>query len=281
MLVLSAEPGAVLPDIDDAIVERSFREHGLILFRGYRAGPVEFDALAQRFTAEHFIGYGRAPFASHPAITTVNESRHPLEPHTDNGIRPQAQRPDITWFLCETPAESGGETTVFDGIEIWKRLSSPVQSLLLEKPIRFSIRYAEQTWRAMSHPDLSSFRVFIEEKLGGKMAAVHADGTVEVEILSPAVQRTRFNGELAFVSSMMLAGSKSFEAMSVGWEGGELPQAVRDEVTRALAECCELIRWEAGDVAMLDNTRFLHGRREFSDPRRRLYLIQTLRSTLP
>ena len=65
---------------------------------------------------------------------------------------------------------------------------------------------------------------------------------------------------------------------SVGLDDGRpIPPEIVADVRAALDACCEQIAWRAGDAAMLDNTRFLHGRRGYSDEARRVYLVQTMR----
>lgn len=276
-VILNKADGQQLADVSGALIIDRFREYGLVLFRGFAAGPAEFDALARRFTTTHFLGYGRAPFAAFPTITSVNETNLPLEPHCDNGIRPEPQRPDITWFFCQTPAEKSGETTMFDGVQVWAMLSPATRNLLSAKRIRYLSTYTEPAWRQMRFPSAAAFAQFVQTVAGTPQ--IRPDGAVEVEVLSSAVRRTGFSDHLAFVSSMCLAGAKGFEGMQVCLEGDtEIPEPVAHEIRAALASCCELVRWQAGDIAMLDNTRFLHGRRGFSDTRRRLYLIQTLRA---
>ena len=137
-----------LDDLPSEQICSLFRQYGLLLFRDFGAGPAAFDAIARRFTATYFYGYGRAPFADYKAITCVNESLMPLPPHCDNGIRPESQRPDITWFYCESPAKEDGETTFFDGIAVWQALSEATRRLLSEQRIRYVSTYAEPAWRA-------------------------------------------------------------------------------------------------------------------------------------
>jgi alpha-ketoglutarate-dependent taurine dioxygenase len=279
MHVVEAAEGARLAAVPGDEVTAAFRTHGLVVFRGFGAGPADFDAFARPFTREYFFGYGRAVFPDFRAITTVNETQLPLEPHCDNGIRPEPQRPEVTWFLCERPAAADGETTFFDGIRVWDGLTPATRALLEARPISYLSRVAEPAWRALGCSSPEQFVQFVGT-VGGTPKTIHADGTIDVEVLSPAVRRPRWTERLAFVSSMLVAGSRGFEGMSVTLDGGEpIPKAVYDDVRAALAACLEEVRWRAGDVAMLDNTRFVHGRRGFTDPERRLYLIQTLRAS--
>lgn len=277
-VVLQRTGNLALADLAADVITRLFREHGLVLWRGFAPTPADFEALAQRFTDTFFLGYGRATFPEHKTITLVNETNLALEPHCDNGIRPEQQRPDITWFYCEAPAESGGETTLFDGVAVWSALSSATRELLLQKRICYLTHFAEPVFTKMGYADPASFERFVKT-LGGSVRRINADRSIDVELLSPAMGRTRFSGQHAFVSSLCLAGSRGFESLQVELEGGEpIPAAVLAEIRAALSACGDLIRWQAGDLAMLDNTRYLHGRRGFADTRRRLYLIQTLRA---
>lgn len=277
-VVLYGADSAGLEQIPDERVVALFREHGLVLCRDFRPGRGDFADFARRFTKSHFIGYGKAPFPEHRTITMANDTGVELEAHCDNGIRPEAQRPDITWFLCETPAAEGGETTVFDGIAVWKALSESTRKLFLEKQLIYLTNYPEQVYTKMGCADPQAFEVFVKT-IGGALRGVRADRSVDVELLSSAVRRPRFVEEYAFVASLCLAGTRGFEGMRVELEGGQaLPAAVLSEVRAALADCRELIRWQTGDVVMLDNSRFLHGRRAYSDMRRTIYLVQTLRA---
>ena len=261
-------------------MEVAFREHGLVVWSGYGATVSDFDSLARSFTRDYFYGYGRAPFADHPAVTTVNETQLALEPHCDNGIRPEAMRPEITWFWCERPASAGGETTFHDGIAVWERLSATTRARFLDQPVAFLSRVAEPAWRALGHVSVESFRAFLAS-IGARACGLHADGTVDVEVQSSAVRTPRWSTSPAFVSSLLLAGSRGFEAMrAVFADGTSIPEATITELRAALAAELETVGWGAGDVGMLDNTRFLHGRPGFADPHRRVYLIQTLHATL-
>ena len=50
-----------------------------------------------------------------------------------------------------------------------------------------------------------------------------------------------------------------------------IPGSVKQDVMEASEKLTEEIPWRNGDVAIVDNTRFMHGRTAFSDPQRRIF----------
>ena len=275
-MIVKQGNGLTLKSIEAGWMESALRTDGCVLFRNYRTKPEDFDKLARRLTQTHFVGYGRAPFAELPAITLANESPIPLAPHTDNALRPEDQRPDLTWFWCTKPAAEGGNTTFFDGVRVWLTLAEKTRAVLQERRIRFVTRYR---WKELGFPNRAAFDTFLA-RVGGTALAGAEEGVVDVEVLVSAVRRTRWGNELAYTSSLAVAQSLGFEAMHVTLEGEDTPISpdLRSDIDRALAANCQEIAWVMGDIAVVDNTRFLHGRRPHSDAERRMYLIQTLRA---
>lgn len=263
-----------LEQVPDRVVQDRFATRGVLVLRGFDANVRSFDTFARRFSKSFMPGVGRSTFPEFKLVHLVNETLDALAPHTDNGTRPEDLRPDITWMLCERPADADGETTVFDGIAIWERLSPPTQAVLRERTLMFSTRYAAMAWRGMGFTTVDAFRTFVES-MGATMKPPTPDGAVEIAIKTSAHRITHYGSRDAFVSSLLLAGAKGFEQLRVSFEDGDVPADMLAEITAAIDSSCERIEWVAGDIAMLDNTRILHGRRAYRDTQRRLYLLQT------
>jgi alpha-ketoglutarate-dependent taurine dioxygenase len=276
-VLMRAAGGARLGDVDEPAVQRLFGAHGLVLLRGFAPTAADVETFSARFSSERLPGTGKRPFPELAHLYTANESMQALEPHIDHGTRAEHLRPQITWFFCETPAERDGETTLFDGVRVWQRLTAATRALLEATRISFLSSYGAPAWRQLGFADAESFARFTVS-VGARPSPPRADGTVDVEQLTRPMLRTR-TGEPAFVSSLCVAGSPGFELMKVTLEGGApIPVEIMTDIRAALAACRELIRWEARDLALLDNSRFLHGRRAYDDRRRKLYLLQTLRA---
>ncbi|KKL04898.1 hypothetical protein LCGC14_2611450, partial [marine sediment metagenome] len=55
-------------------------------------------------------------------------------------------------------------------------------------------------------------------------------------------------------------------------DGSDVPSELMDEVERIQNELILNLDWTAGDFALIDNSRALHGRRAFEDTDREVYL---------
>ncbi|HEY0254904.1 MAG TPA: TauD/TfdA family dioxygenase [Kofleriaceae bacterium] len=278
--VIAAEPGQALDRVDHATIRSVFERDGFVILRGFSPTPGSLIELTDRFTAKYFLGYGRSPFADKPAITTVNESMLPLEPHCDNGVRPEAMRPEITWFWCERPSNEGGETTFFDGISVLAGLSAESRALFERHEIVFTSTVAPPAWRQMGHPNAASFVAYLPTI--GARGVVRAGDIVDVEIATRSIRTPRWKpSALAFVSSLLVAGSPGFEAMRVALDDGTpVPASAISDLRSVLETCRFAVAWQPGDLGMLDNTRYLHGRRGYTDRERRLFLVQTLQASI-
>lgn len=271
------DPWPTLSAIPDTVIRDRFKATGVLLLRGFGAHVTEFDALARRFSIDFMPGAGRSSFPDFRFVHLVNESMDALQPHTDHGTRPEEHRPSITWMMCEQPADADGETTVFDGVAIWNALSESTRDALRTQRLTFSTRYPPVAWGAMGFHDVAAFRTFASS-IGAKLTELGADGMVEIDVSCGAHRKTAYGGQDAFVSSLSVAGSKGFEQLVVRFEDGTpIADTMRTELQTTIAAVCTTISWRAGDYAMLDNTRILHGRRTYRDPRRRIHLLQTHR----
>jgi alpha-ketoglutarate-dependent taurine dioxygenase len=88
-----------------------------------------------------------------------------------------------------------------------------------------------------------------------------------------AVNETKYGFQLAFANS--LTGPypdyrKTFEDYS------EIPATVFQEIRQLHEKLTEKIPWQAGDLVMIDNSRYLHGRCAFDDRQRRLFTLMSL-----
>jgi len=269
--VITASPGATLDALPDDDIRALFRTRGVILFRGFCADDDAFVRLSQRFSSR-FLGLVhpadlRETVESDGATSTVNLGNLLIAHHQEMGYSPI--RPDILCFLCVVPARAKGETFLCDGVALWNKMDADQRNLFRSKKLRYTFPHAA--------PDM--WPLFIGEsrsrdetlaalaQMPGIRSHPSDDGTLHIEYEVEAVRRTRFGDQEAFVNSVIVQA----DGMSFA-DGSEIPKALRLRLLALATSLNASIAWQHGDIAMIDNSRFLHGRAAFDDEKREIHV---------
>lgn len=204
--------------------------------------------------------------------------------HIENGSTPLP--PDIIAFFSEKSASRGSQTTLCDGHEVWKNLpdflkqkfsESMTISRYLPKPIwqkyvatALNIEHAGQVGQ-------QELQRFIQMVPGQRISPAQDEG-VQYHLSMNMVRHDNLKGVPAFANTL-LGPSYNYEKPRFYFaDGSEISQDLLVE----LAERCEAqtseIDWQDGDLVIIDNKRFMHGRREIMVPleERKLYICMGL-----
>ena len=205
---------------------------------------------------------------------TDRQRTFPLPLHADRAYL--KSQPEIMWFLCARPAESGGQTTICDGVAVVPALSASTRRLFESKRLKYIRHYAEDQWKLLYRTnDLDQVRRFCEQN--DLRLHVNEDRSVRTEFLAPAIRKTKWGGTRAFCNSLQIGiWQEKHLGRSVNFvrleDNSEIPDEVLAEIDEVTESLTENIPWSSGDLAIVDNTRMLHGRRAFNDPAREVYV---------
>ncbi len=242
-----------------------FKSSGIILFRGFGVTSTQMKAFSEKFSCS-YIG---DPVKSLEGdfINLVDVGTDALPPHAENGATPF--RPDVIWFCCKTPVQ-GGETLFWDGVQIWKEMSKHTKQLFIEKRIKYS-------FERLPFDVLKKFAVLGEtiddckstlDKIEGLSYQINEDLSFSCKYICSAVVKTKYGNQDAFANNFWRYHERGYEIFE---DGSKLPSEVADEIQKLYDKYTQEILWQAGDLAMIDNWRFMHGRRGFKDNQRRIY----------
>ena len=250
-------------------------EAGFLLLRGFDATMASFTALVQNTSTSTTLDPARDFYSE--VAQKVDAGLAEVGLHTENGNSPF--RSHLTWFFCERAASSGSQTTVCDGYRVWEELSEPTRKAFLQQDIVYSRYVAEPQWRAMAHHLLGkpAEEIAVEElaqlaeSMPGTEVMPEADGGVRYSFRTAAAGPTLFGERISFANSI-LGPSFNYEKPRITFaDGSALPEELLAEVSRTTEALTENIDWADADVALIDNTRVMHGRRAITDPRRTIY----------
>lgn len=269
--IVSREGDEELLELPVAEIRELFQEAGALLFRGYGADPWRMHAFAEQFSDRFNRDRLRPPVpGSDGYVQQVTEGMGYVEPHSEQANSPF--RPDAIWFCCETPAAGGGETLLWDGVRLWERLDPSLQELFQAKKLRFFQLYRPDRWKLFLGDGATLADA--ERALSGHEGVsyyVTDDESIYLEYVTPAVVETRYHHRDAFANSLLSERQNTLGELMTFDDGSPITDAVIQRIEETMSELTEEIAWESGDLAFIDNTRFLHGRNAYTDERRSIF----------
>jgi hypothetical protein len=175
-------------------------------------------------------------------------------------------KPDVCFFWCMSPPTNGGETTLCDGIEIVRTMPREAYDAFRRRRLRYMLPATPlmlRFWLGTPEPD--------NETLGRPPAHCPyefslVNGRIMRSFTRPALHKPMFSDELAFGNFLLfgryLNGIRHFPTFE---NGEQVSDALLDLVKTASDRITTAIDWREGDVLVVDNTRFMHGRRAITN----------------
>lgn len=273
--------GRDILDLDPRSTTELLSETGYLLFSGFRVDLAAFSKFVLAHSSRVTLDPARV-FHGGKIAQKVDAGTDAMGLHLENGNSPF--RPDLTWFFCQKAASEGSQTTVCDGHAVWKRISSSAKQQFEGQQILYRRRVEEPKWKTFVYHYIASTRpsVTMEEiTLADFLALVEGDRATEIkpqgdgaiiyEYRTPAVHRTLFGERVAWANSIF-GPSYNYEAPTITFgDGRGIPAALLEEMRALTDELTEDIHWRDGEVALIDNTRVMHGRRAIKDPSRTIF----------
>ena len=282
---ITLEAGESVLDLDRDKINHLFAESGSIF---WESPQTDMDTFA-RFTdmyGRDFMNYQGGAFRwrsldresveNNPTVLTVTGASQDFPIPVHGEMYYQKQKPAVLWFYCETPPPKDGETTVCDGIEVYRALSPSTRELLGTKQLKYIRELAAADWQVM----------FQTEDLGEVERACARSETklifnpenrsIKTEYYCSAI--VKWQGQDVFLNNIlpvMMGESvlKNDVPLKVRLEDDSpIPPDILAELERVVDELTVPIKWQKGYIFMVDNTRILHGRRSGSGKERKIYV---------
>jgi len=248
-------------DVEEAEIMRLFKEHGALLLRGFGVEIESLSAFTDQFCSGSVFNESpdRLLLDADHNIQSVNSgtSAFPLHPELSR----EPWKPDVCFFACLIPPRALGATTICDGVELVRQLPDAVRKGFEGRRLRY-VQAASpeifQFWLGTTAPTDA------ERATPPPHCPYDFDryGDHDVRIFSrPALHRPMFTESLAFGNFLLFSfyfnrmrGFPSFDdGQFVPDEWLEIVKSTGESLTAA-------IEWQEGDLLMLDNSRFMHGR---------------------
>lgn len=257
--------------VEEKMVERHFREQGALLLRGFEFDFETFHRFCERLcsTAVFNESRKRAVIDSSLNLQSVDLGTDPFPLHPELSREPW--KPDACLFACFNAPSREGETTFCDGMEIVRRLPPR----LVEEMLRHQLLYSQP-----AAPEVLQYWLGTATPTDAQLAAPpppcpyrfgRVDGRIHRSFLRPVLHKPMFQDELAFGNFLIFARDALRMRHFPRLENGQfVPDSWLDAVRVAAEPITYALKWQRGEILILDNSRFMHGRRRIVDPAERL-----------
>ncbi len=259
--VVTATHEASPLDLDPATVTGLYTTHGALLLRGFATDLPAFRAFTAQFCSGSVFNESpdRGVLDADANIQTVNGGGDPFPLHPELSREPW--KPDIAFFACLTPPRALGATTIADGCAIVEALPPAARAALAGRRLRYVMPAPPEIlafWLGTPTPDAATLAAppagcpYSFPRLGGQLVRSFS---------RPALHRPMFSEQPAFGNFLLFAryylGRRDFPLFD---DLTPVPDALVEAVRVAGEGVTVPVRWRPGDLLMLDNTRFMHGR---------------------
>lgn len=259
------------PDLDPAALIGLYKTHGALLLRGAAPDLAAFRDFAGQFCTSSVFNESpdRRMLDGDANIQSVNGGTAPFPLHPELSREPW--KPDVCFFGCLVPPRAGGATTICDGVELVRRLPPVVRRGLEGRRLVYvqpATPHVLERWLGTDDP---SDALLARPPPSCPYRFRRQDGMILRLFSRPALHRPMFVDEPAFGNFLLFSrfhnGNPAYPVLD---DGHPLPEPWLQAIMAAGERLSIPIRWEAGDVLMLDNSRFMHGRTAIMDPDERL-----------
>jgi len=257
-------------ELSTAEIWNYFKSYGLLFFRGFEVDRKKMQAFADQFSSRFMLNSVKETIDSLDGFADlIDNGTDARGLHREDSSIPW--QPDVVCFGCAVPAAQGSETIVCDAAKVWKELSEPTQSLFLSQKIKYIHNFSAEQWKTFFGSDTTIVDVKRTlDELEGVSYSVDENQSICLEYTCSAVIKTRFDGQDAFANAIMACCGNQEVLLE---NGSLIPNAVIEEIKEVTDKLTQEIKWQTGDLVMIDNSRFMHGRRAIIDTRRKIYRI--------
>ena len=254
-----------------------FEKYGVILFRGFDLKPERITNFTDLYTEKYARdAYRRKSRFEGKNIHDVDLGNDAHTLHSEGSYSPAS--PEIIWFFCNIPPEKGGETLLCDGVKLWESLEIKTKEYFLGKPLRFNLEIPTGICRKVK-----TRQTWISNTPGTKGYIDWGNGTFVFRQYVYAVQPMRNGRSLSFSNHLLaeLGKDPQIKNKEMLMANGEIiSNKYLDEIGNKSDMLTYGHNWENNDLLMIDNKRFMHGRRAFDKGVvRDIVIIQTQRAS--
>jgi alpha-ketoglutarate-dependent taurine dioxygenase len=246
---------------------------GVVIIRGFDVDQEQFVGYTNLFSKNGFLKHAnptlRKTVSADQTVAEVLEGNNEVELHGEMYYRPW--RPDCLWLYCIKPADFKGGTTICDGQMFLRELSKDTVKFFREHKLKYTNTLPANGWQAATNvTNVDEALQIIRNAPGMQNVKKVGREHIALEFVTSAFTRTRTTNEEAFINSVRnILQYEYLNKIFVNLEDGtDFPESLLQEMYEVGQRILKPIDWQPNDIAVVDNSRMLHGREKFEGPRK-------------
>lgn len=292
------------------VIEQALIKYGGIAFRGFNLTPDEFAEITQIITPEKSLNYtgGIAPrkhVGNGVYISSTVEKGCEIPQHHEMAYF--RKWPMKLFFYCETPATTGGETTLVSTRTFMKRISPSILKKIEEKEVLYVRNYIDginSNWRQSFETndrkaveeacyDLGldfewrqndqlrtrnlaqgvAFHPITKEKIWHNHAHVFNLYCGKPGELTPTMKMTKTAFTPEYFEAIQKLHHEDLPTNTYYGDGTLFESNVIEEICAIFAEEKLAFEWVKGDFMFIDNMLAFHGRNPYTGDQRKTLAV--------
>ncbi|KAJ6805745.1 clavaminate synthase-like protein [Iris pallida] len=257
--------------------------HGAVLFRGFDVRSAEeFDRAVRSFgweAMEHLGATTRIKMTDR--VYTANEAPVDKLINFHHEMSVMKQSPSKIFFFCSEPAPEGGETSIVQSNVVVEKMEErlpEVVAKLKEEGLIYRNRMVKdsevnsgtvmnKTWKwFFKTDDEAEAEKRAKETLNCSSITFNSDGSADIAF-GPANPMREFGGKRAWFMPFLGYTEDIYGVDNSFGDGSKVPREALVAYREILEENCVDVKWQRGDILLVDNHTVQHARRPGKPPR--------------
>jgi hypothetical protein len=277
-MMVSPSSNEKIIDLNYEEVVSLFERYGVLLFRGFEMEKRRISNITDLYTQNYANdAIRRASRFDQKIVHDVDRGNDAHTLHSEASYT-SAAWPEIIWFYCNIAPQKNGETILCDGKKLWKNLSSDSKIYFLDKLLCFDLNIPFGKPRKGRGK-----QIWMSNTPGTKGYINWETGSFEFSQLVSAVNESRSGRDLCFSNHLLaeLGKDPQIKNKSMKTIGGrKIPAQFLNEIKQKSSAITFEHNWQEHDLLMIDNKRFMHGRRAFDkNIPRDIVIVQSLKAS--
>ena len=258
--------------LDYNLIVKLFEKSGLILFRDFEIKSSEIVKLTDLYTENYANdALRRKSRMEQKEVRNVDYGNEEMALHSEASFSPNW--PEIIWFFCNEFNTNGrGTTTLCDGIKLWDNLSYETKNFFLLNPIKYKLKIPIGEKKIGK----KTKKWFLNYQGAGDGLLDLSKGLLNITQIRFAAHPSRLQSKICFSNHTLYMDT---DPTIIEWgtiDGNKIPKEILDEANKKSSEITYDLNWKKNDLVMIDNKRFMHGRRSFKkSDKRDIVVIQS------